>query len=150
MAYTIQPSDDMRLISMDELNYYHEEALPAERVRPRPHNHLPRVFGAVVLMEARDDFTPLGGLVRVLVNTSRQKFGFPRGIEISVLDLNRNPVAESAAVIDFDQGLDVWRVLSLNAIYNYVKPGNLVTQELAKAYTSSRGFFIREPNVIRR
>jgi len=151
MSYTIQPGDDMRLISMEELDYYHSEVLPAQRVRPRPDEYIPRVLGAVVLMDDREGLAPVGGLVRVIINPERQSMGFSTGIEISVLDLDRKPVIESTVVVSYEKGMGaIWRTMGLNAIYEYHDPANRNRNMQPKSYTSSYGFFIREPSVIKR
>jgi len=151
MSYTIQPNDDMRLIGMDELDYYHTESLRAERVRPTPNERIPRVLGAVVLMQEREGFVPMGGLVRVVINPERQRMGFSSGIEVTVLDLDRKPVIESTAVVSYEKGIEsVWRAMGLNAIYEYRDLADQNTNQQPKNYTSTHGFFIREPNVIKR
>jgi len=151
MSYTIQPNDDMRLISIDELDYYHSEALPAERVRPTPSDLIPRVLGAVVLMQEREGFVPMGGLVRVIINPERQRLGFSSGIEISVLDLDRKPVIESKAIVNYEKGIEsIWHAMSLKAIYEYRDLADRDTNQRSKSYTSTHGFFIREPNTIKR
>lgn len=136
---------------MNELDYYHSEALPAERVRPTPDDRIPRVLGAVVLMQEMEGFVPMGGLVRVIINPERQRMGFSSGIEISVLDLDRKPVIESAAVVSYEKGVEgIWCAKSLNTLYEYRDPVDQNTNQRSKSYTSTHGFFIREPNTIKR
>ncbi len=151
MSYTIQPNDDMRLISVNELDYYHGEAIPAERVRPTPDERIPRVLGAVVLMEDREGYMTKGGLVRVVINPERQRLGFSSGIEVTVLDLDRKPVTESMAIVNYEKGIEsIWHAMGLNAIYEYRDLADKDTSQRSKFYTSTHGFFIREPSIIKR
>jgi len=140
----------MRPISIDELNYYKPEALTYDVVHPKPFDIIPHVFGAIVTMMAADGSEDIGGLLRVVVNPTRKELGFRGGVEISVLDIDRIPVAESTVGLVKYANMNMWVPLGTKAIYSMGILPDSDSHARPNVYTAREGFFIREPGVIKR